>query len=149
MKVLYGDKEIMNFMMREGGMIMKREYERPLATQSIFQPNEYVAACYKIKCTTPNNNASYNYLIDDTNKNGVYDKGDTIVYSNRWSFRGCNNWHKGVIKSEAPVANGFVKTNSGRAYPVFYWKEHLSNDSVDYHVMTPGRENYETNPNAS
>lgn len=128
---------------------MKKKYERPVASQTIFQANEYVAACYKIKCTTPNNNASFKYLYEDTNKNKVYDREDRLVYSSRGSFRGCNNWHKGVIKSEAPTANGFVKTSRGTAYPVFYWKEHLSNDSVDYHVMTPGRENYETNPNAS
>ena len=128
---------------------MKRRYERPLASVEIFRANEYVAACYKIKCTTPNNNDTFKYLDDDTNHNGQYDKGDKLVYSSQWGFNGCGNWHKGVIKSEAPSANGFVVKRNGRSYPVFYWEEHLSNDSVDYHVMTPGRENYETNPNAS
>lgn len=148
MKALYVDKEI-GFVVGKGEIIMKKKYKRPMASQTIFQANEYVAACYKIRCTTPNYNAKFHYLYEDTNKNGVYDQEDSLVYSNILGFRGCNKWHKGVIKSEAPTANGFVKTRRGTAYSVFYWKEHLSNDSVDYHVMTPGHENYETNPNAS
>lgn len=148
MKALYVDKEI-GFVVGKGKIIMKKKYKRPMASQTIFQANEYVAACYKINCTTPNDNATFHYLYDDTNKNGVYDQKDKLVYSNFLGFTGCSHWHKGIIKSEAPTANGFVKAYGGKAYSVFYWKEHLSNDSVDYHVMTPGRENYETNPNAS
>lgn len=136
---------------------MKKRYERPLASVEVFRANEYVAAYYKIKCTTPNNNARFNYLYEDTNKDGVWDKNqDKLIYNNGGTFLGCNNWHKGVIKSEAPSINGFVvkETWQGlkrkyQSYPVFYWKEHFGNGTVDYHVMTPGRENYETNPNAS
>ena len=136
---------------------MKKRYERPLASVEVFRANEYVAACYKIKCTTPNNNARFNYLYEDTNKDGVWDKNqDKLIYNNGGTFWGCNNWHNGVIKSEAPSINGFVvkETWQGlkrkyQSYPVFYWKEHFGNGTVDYHVMTPGRENYETNPNAS
>ena len=114
-----------------------------------------MAACYKIKCTTPKNNSTYHYLYEDTNSNGMYDADDRLVYSNEWGgFHGCNKWHKGIIQDDAPIANGFV-VNKGwggqvtDSQPVFWWEENLGKDTVDYHVMTPGSENYETNPNAS
>lgn len=131
---------------------MKKEYVAPTMVCEEFVANEYVAACYKIKCTTPNKNSTYYYVYDDTNNNGVWDSGDKQLYSNRWGFSGCNKWHKGVIQDEAPVANGFVTkgTNVNRdSYAsVFYWYEDLHADA-DIHVMVPGKENYETNPNAS
>lgn len=132
---------------------MKRRYERPLASVEVFRANEYVAACYKIKCTTPNDNAWFDYLYEDTNKNEKWDNKDKLIfyYRDGRRFRGCGNWHKGVIKSEAPSVNGFVvKDEWGyQSYPVFYWKEQFGGNTVDYHVMTPGDQNYETNPNAS
>lgn len=139
---------------------MKRRYERPLASVEVFRANEYVAACYKIKCTTPNGNAWFSYLYEDTNKNGIWDKNqDQLIYGG--IFQGCNHWHKGVIQSEAPSVNGFVvkKTRKGswdegyketyETHSVFYWEEHFKGNKLDYHVMTPGNESYETNPNAS
>ena len=135
---------------------MKKSYESPKAYVEEFTPNEYVAACYKIKCTTPNNNASFNYLFDDSNGNGRWDSSDRLLYSNSgWfgGFTGCNKWHKGVIQDSAPKENGFVTRDrypgvGHPSYPVYWWNEDLGSTS-DYHVMTPGNENYETNPNAS
>lgn len=134
---------------------MKKKWEEPRIEVQKFIPNEYVAACYKIKCTTPKNNSTYHYLYEDTNSNGMYDADDRLVYSNEWGgFHGCNKWHKGIIQDDAPIANGFV-VNKGwggqvtDSQPVFWWEENLGKDTVDYHVMTPGSENYETNPNAS
>ena len=132
---------------------MKQVWEKPRIEVQKFIPNEYVAACYKIKCTTPNGNSTYYYLYDDTNGNDVWDNNDQLIYSPWFGFKGCGNWHSGVIRDEAPTANGFVTTGS---YPglynadaVFWWKESFHDGSADYHVMTPGNENYETNPNAS
>lgn len=126
---------------------MKKKWEKPRIEVQEFIPNEYVAACYKIRCTTPNNNGYFYRIYDDTNKNNVLDKDDKRLYYNIMGFQGCNEWHKGVIQDDAPTANGFVKSGD-RVYSVFWWKESLGADS-DYHVMTPGKENYETNPNAS
>ncbi len=130
-----------------------KKYIKPLMKNEVFRSNDFVAACYKIKCTTPNGNSSYNYLYDDTNNNGELDNGDTRLYYNRNSFRGCNNWHIGVIQDEEPTANGFVSkkavgSKQNTISNVFWWNEELGSSS-DYHVMTPGSQNYETNPNAS
>ena len=129
-----------------------KKYIKPLMKNEVFRSNDFVAACYKIKCTTPNNNAYFNYLYDDTNNSGELDTGDTrLYYSN--GFKGCNKWHIGVIQDEAPTANGFVSTKkvnskSNTIKEVYWWSEDLGSTS-DYHVMTPGSQNYESNPNAS
>lgn len=132
---------------------MKKEYVTPRIYGEEFIANEYVAACYKIKCTTPNGNKDYYYLYDDTNGNGRLDSKDELIYYYRFmgGFYGCNKWHKGVIRDSAPEVNGFVtkkERDTNNAEPVFWWEEKLGSSS-DYHVMVPGAENYETNPNAS
>lgn len=128
---------------------MKKRWEDPRIMLEQFVPNEYVAACYTIRCTTPNRNSYYKQLFDDTNENGIYDAEDRLIYQAKTprGFNGCNKWHKGVIRDSAPTANGFVVKN-GTAEPVFWWSEKLGSSS-DYHVMVPGAENYETDPNAS
>ena len=129
-----------------------KNYVKPMMESEAFVANEYIPACYRIKCTTPQRNRTFYYLYDDSNDNGKWDSGDKLLYSNLWGFSGCNKWHDGVIQDNPPEENGFVTrgTNPKRytAYAVFWWKENLGADS-DYHVMTPGNENYETNPNAS
>ena len=131
----------------------RKVWRRPLTRVQQFEANEYVAACYRIKCTTPQRNSTFYYLYDDSNDNGRWDSGDRLLYSNRWGgFSGCNRWHSGVIQDNPPEENGFVtrgtNPNWDKAYAVFWWNERLGADS-DYHVMTPGNENYESNPNAS
>lgn len=138
---------------------MKKTWMEPKIMVQEFVANEYVAACYKIKCTTPNNNGSYTRLYNDTNGNGTWDSKDQLVYSSG-GFHGCNKWHKGIIRDSAPTANGFVvrseKTGGTWLKPeyedvaesVFWWEEKLGS-SIDYHSMVPGTENYESNPNAS
>lgn len=137
---------------------MKKTWMEPRIMVQEFVANEYVAACYNIKCTTPNNNDSYTRLYNDTNGNGTWDSGDELLYEyyGGGGFYGCNKWHKGVIRDTAPTANGFVVRKEwvgglkreDVATSVFWWKEKLGASS-DYHVMVPGDENYETNPNAS
>lgn len=134
---------------------MKMRWEEPRIEVQKFIPNEYVAACYRIKCTTPNGNESYNYIYADSNNNGMWDSNDKRIYSSMLGFTGCNQWHKGVILDVAPKANGFVtegtnpSKNASEAVAVFYWYENLGQQYEDIHVMTPGDENYESNPNAS
>lgn len=134
---------------------MKKKWVEPEILVQQFVANEYVAACYKIKCTTPNDNARYYYIYEDTNGNGEWDEKDQQIYrSNSWGgFTGCNQWHKGVIRDSAPTANGFVTTGTNpkrsESARVFYWYEDFGGQYAHIHVMTPGNENYETNPNAS
>lgn len=134
---------------------MKKKWEEPRIMVQQFVPNEYVAACYRIRCRTPHGNASYKYIYDDTNDNGVWDSEDRRIYSAGFmgTFSGCNQWHKGVILDEPPTANGFVTTGTdprrSQSDAVFYWYENLGHQYADIHVMTPGSENYESNPNAS
>lgn len=129
-----------------------KNYVKPMMESEAFAANEYNAACYRIRCTTPNRNDTFYYLYDDSNDNGRWDRSDRLLYSNRWGFSGCNRWHNGVIQDNPQEENGFVtrgtNPNQDKSYPVFWWNERLGSDS-DYHVMTPGNENYETNPNAS
>lgn len=138
---------------------MNKVWQEPQVMVQPFVANEYVAACYRIRCTTPNDNDYFDYLFDDSNHNGVWDREDKKLMGGLVSpdFHGCNKWHSGIIKDEAPAVNGFVTNNYsptdllGRpntSYGVFWWKENLGS-AYDYHVMTPGAENYETNPNAS
>lgn len=134
---------------------MNKVWQEPKVMVQPFVANEYVAACYRIRCRTPKNNGYFTYLFDDSNQNGAWDSEDTRLMDGL--FHGCNEWHSGVIQKEAPKANGFVTyssspTNflggSNESHAVFWWKEDLGS-TYDYHVMTPGNENYETNPNAS
>lgn len=137
---------------------MKKKWVEPRILVQQFVANEYVAAsCYKIHCETPNNNDSYYYIITDSNGNGHYDSSDKIIHRGR--FTGCNQWHSGVIQDNPPKANGFVakaawsgwrySVDTSSVSPVFYWYENLGSQYGDIHVMTPGKESYETNPNAS
>ncbi len=134
---------------------MKKKWVEPEILVQQFVANEYVAACYKIKCTTPNGNDTYRYIYEDTNGNNRWDKEDKQIYSAEDGFEGCGQWHKGIIRDSAPTVNGFVTKRtdptSKKAKPasVFYWYENLGNKYAHIHVMTPGNENYETNPNAS
>ena len=128
-----------------------KNYSKPTLIVSDFFSNENISACYKIRCTTPNRNDTYKYIYDDSNNNNKWDNDDTIVYSSKNGFRGCNRWHIGIIQDIAPESNGFVTVDikGTKASEVYWWNEDLGHDVIDYHVMVPGKENYETNPNAS
>ena len=79
---------------------MKKEWVEPEILVQQFVANEYVAACYKIKCTTPEKNSTFYYLYDDTNANGIWDKNDKLLLNSWLGFHGCNEWHKGVIRDD-------------------------------------------------
>ena len=130
-----------------------KKYVKPMMEGQMFVSNEFVGACYKIRCTTPVRNSTFYYVYDDTNGNGSLDENDKQLYHSTFGFTGCGGWHVGVIRDDAPEANGFVTTrkynsSSNTVHAIHYWYENLG-ASADIHVMTPGAENYETNPNAS
>ena len=63
-----------------------KNYVKPMMESEAFAANEYIAACYRIRCTTPNRNDTFYYLYDDSNDNGRWDRSDRLLYSNRWGF---------------------------------------------------------------
>lgn len=66
---------------------MKRAYVRPTMVGERFVANEYVAACgdsgkvYKFNCNAGDKNLwDYPYKVYvDSNKNGIYDRGDQYL----------------------------------------------------------------------
>ena len=124
---------------------MKKEYSSPTMKVEVFEASESVAACYKIKCTYPGQGSIW---AENGKEEGLQRYGpnkDTKWVSN---VVACNRFHKGIIKSEDPKANGYFKPIGGSAIPVYWWKEDLGSSS-DYHATTLNRINWETNRNAS
>ena len=133
---------------------MKKKYVAPVMECEEFVANEYVAACYSIKCVTPTvtgNNQMFQYLINDTNENGIWDgftELDCIYdiddHPDEDGFVGCSEYHDAQF-DELPSANGFViqgyETTEGNwwlyedaeAYPVYWWYG-ASGDDKPFHV---------------
>lgn len=122
---------------------MKKSYVRPVMQCEEFAANEYVAACYKINCNVPGRGSLYN---ESNGKPGLQRGlgGDDELYARA---KACNKWHKGVIRDEDPVANGYWVAD-GKTYDVFWWEEDLGS-SIDCHATLIERIQWETNPNAS
>lgn len=125
---------------------MKKKYLAPAMSIEVFEANEYVAACYKIYCNVPGSGILWN---ENGKQEGLQTKGPNK--DDQLTFRylsACNRWHKGIIKSEPPKANGYWQNKGGQSTPVFWWRENLGSSS-DYHATTLDKINWETNPNAS
>lgn len=131
-------------------MKKKKTYCKPEMQVEEFAPNEYIAACYKVKCDCPH---GYSLWLESNGEEGLQTTGrnrDEEVYQSG-GFSGCNEWHKGVEVD--PTLNGYVVTHKGgwgqspTYEKVFVWKESLGSD-VDWHASTL-KEQYVTNPNAS
>lgn len=121
---------------------MRRKYTKPSMSIDMFEANEYIAACYKIKCNVPNGSG-----YEDSNKNGKYDKNDKRLVKNA---RGCGIYHKGVNLPNKPTVNGFWKDSSGNVYNSFYWDQKPNNPfDNDLHFTLIDNPEWETNPNAS
>lgn len=129
---------------------MKKVWSRPLTVVQNFEANEYVAACWKIKCNVP-----YGIGFYDTNGNNQYDEWDDEYIARGY---GCGTYHIGVQSDNGPVANamwqprkkvnwGFGEENDGDAYPVFMFVTGRGNN--DHHFSKVEDAEWETNPNAS
>ena len=112
----------------------------PVAVGQQFVANEYVSACYTIKCTTPLNNATFQRLCADSNGNGIYDGNDTdkIVFLpedyGMGVFSGCGGTHTIQIVGDVPtVANGFAvdKEKTHETEPLYYWYGSVIGENVD------------------
>ena len=106
-----------------------RNWIRPEAVGQQFATNDYVSACYNVKCTTPNGNAKFTYLYEDTNKNGTFEPGTDALLFDATSipknehFWGCGGRHEVIIRGEWPANNGFVAPleDPNAVIPYFYW----------------------------
>lgn len=129
---------------------MRKEYVKPSITSEEFVANEYIAACWNIKCNVP---YGYGYI----EKNGIpgYQSGlwngDPFIVEGR----GCGTMHEANgIDAAGPAANAMWQpTNSwgmdkGDPYGVFYFKA-KGQGSSDHHFCTLDSVNWEKNPNAS
>ena len=81
----------------------------PVAGAQKFAANEYIAACYQVYCSGPNNNASCYDLYADANGNGMYDEGEISIANPpaNMTFHGCGGYHR-VVGEGVPANNGFV-----------------------------------------
>lgn len=121
-------------------------WSRPEAVVQEFAANEYVAACWKIKCNVP-----YGFAFYDVNGDGKYTKradGDKIA-----SGYGCGTYHIGVQSDSGPVASAMWQPTNregdarGSAYPVFMFT--TGNHNNGHHFSKVSDAEWETNPNAS
>lgn len=128
----------------------KTEWIKPLAVAQQFVANEYVAACWKIKCNVP-----YGFGFYDNNGNNQWDGSNTDTYIAKGY--GCGTYHNGVESDNGPVANAMWQPrkggglipeyNDGPAYPVFMFVTGKGNN--DHHFSKVEDAEWETNPNAS
>lgn len=129
---------------------MRKEYVKPSITSEEFVANEYIAACWNIKCNVP---YGYGYI----EKNGISGYQSGLRNGDQYiaSGRGCNTVHEAKgIDAAGPAANAMWQpTNSlgmdkGDPYGVFYFKA-KGQGSSNHHFCTLDAVNWEKNPNAS
>ena len=129
---------------------MRKEYVKPSITSEEFVANEYIAACWNIKCNVP---YGYGYI----EKNGIpgyqsgLRNGDQYIASGR----GCNTVHEAKgIDAAGPAANAMwqptdsLGMDKGDPYGVFYFKA-KGQGSSNHNFCTLDAVNWEKNPNAS
>lgn len=130
---------------------MKKQWASPRVLVQEFEANEYVAACWKIKCNVP---TGYGFI--DNNGNDRYDRGDEKLTSD--GVYGCGVWHTGVqgVPGDGPKANAmwqpqkwgiFDYRDDGPAYEVYYWSDGYG--QTHRHFSKVSDAEWETNPNAS
>lgn len=129
---------------------MKKQWTSPRVLVQAFEANEYVAACYNIKCNVPRGVGYY-----ETNgkpgyqKGGWFEEGDELIASGT----GCGTMHYGVpgVPGDGPVANAmWQESRTGQYYPVYYWEQGNSSwVQSSSHFSKVEDAEWEPNPNAS
>lgn len=110
---------------------MKEKWETPRIVVEKFAPNDYISACYEVTCITPNNNASFNYIYEDSNGDDQLDEGDQLLLSA--SFRG------DAVKEHTqtyPSNNGFVVDGQGNFYRVFVFYKNEGGSNIHVADLT-------------
>ena len=133
----------------------KKVWVRPEMNTVTFAADEYVAACWKINCNVPGpgwNGTAYLYNESNGQSDLQTDNqtGDELLLQG--DLNGCQEWHKGIIRDDAPKANGYWVTEDWegkkQVYSVFWWIEDLGS-KYDYHATLMNKIEWATNPNAS
>ena len=127
---------------------MKKQYEKPSMSIDMFEANEYIAACYRIKCNVP-----YGYGFIDSNKNGKRDENEAKFGQGT----GCGTYHVATgLGADGPTENAmwqplypFTNREYGKPYGVFYWQLKLGGNNTGYHFSKVSDAQWEPNPNAS
>ena len=132
----------------------KRIWSKPEMNEFAFAANEYVAACWKIKCNVP-----FGFGFFDRNNNEQYDR-----YKDKFIAQGegCGEYHIGVESDKGPVANAWWQplkwqegslgghyVNDGDAYEVFHFTTGNGTSNNDHHFSKVEDAEWDTNPNAS
>ena len=124
----------------------KKIWTRPMAQVEQFMANEYVAACWKIKCNVPSGTGYY-----ETNGRAGYQEGGRGQTGDDYiaSGYGCGTYHNGVpgVPDNGPQANAMWQENNGTYYEVFYFSTGKGNN--DQHFTKVSNAEWATNPNAS
>ena len=117
-----------------------KNWTNPVAIAQQFAANEYVSACFSVLCVTPNNNAEYRYVYEDTNKNGTFEQDiDKLILDVPSIFAGCNGRHDVIIHGEVSDLknNGFIAKHGAKydVEPFFYWDGHVIDPSASGWVL--------------
>ena len=99
-----------------------KTWKNPVAVAQQFAANEYVSACYRVRCITPNNDDYTWGIYADNDKDGVYNPDiDSVVWESKThAVTGCRGYHE-VTGQAAPDANGICRQANQTYYPIFYW----------------------------
>lgn len=98
----------------------------PMAVAQAFVANDYVSACYNIKCKADNSTewpgTCFTQAVMDSNGNGVYDAGVDEVYYQSGGFYCCGNYHTVKVNGSVPSQhNAFLIDTEGNAVPAYLW----------------------------
>ena len=98
----------------------------PAAVTQQFAANDYVSACYNIKCKADNSTewpgTCFTKAVMDTNGNGVYDAETDEIFYESGGFYCCGQYH--TVKVNGPVPNqhnAFLIDTAGNSVPVYLW----------------------------
>lgn len=126
---------------------MKKQYVKPVLYSEEFVANEYIAACWSIKCNVP---SGVGYIetngIDGYQEGSYLQPGDDFIASGS----GCGTTHEASgIDASGPSANAMWDPSRGEPYPVFYFKANGGFWNSNHHFCTLDSVNWSPNPNAS
>lgn len=125
----------------------KKVYEKPMLTTEEFVPQSYVASCLGTNTWLINCNVPYGFGYVDTNGNGEFNRGETIIASGE----GCGLYHTVELPAnKAPQANAMWQPTDywgipyGSSFAVYYWKESVSGKS-DHHFSVASKGDWHKN----
>ena len=118
-----------------------------MLTTEEFVPQSYVASCLGTNTWLINCNVPHGFGYVDTNGNGEFNWGETIIASGE----GCGIYHTVELPAnEAPKANAMWQPTNvygnpdGPSFAVYYWKERASGKQ-DHHFSVASKGEWHKN----